>query len=168
MIERARGFFAAAVDPIEKTHRTAREAGVRVDRLSRKLRRRQREESASRRNLQEGILRRRAAEADLKKSRQRHARLLGESSRLEKRLRNQEREIMLAREDERRKISRRLHDEITQTLVAVNLRLLRLQETLKTGRGSLEKEIDEAQRLVGKSGKMISRFVDESTIRHQA
>src|SRR6202008_901659 len=51
MIRRAGAFFARAITPIEKAHRTALEAGVQLERLNRTLRRRSGDPAASNRQL---------------------------------------------------------------------------------------------------------------------
>ena len=160
-IERAKRFFSETIVPIEKTHRAALKNDVRVRQLTQALHRRTAESSASTRHLNQSIAQRQAAEATLKNNGKHGAGLLQESKRLQHRLRHQMREILSAQEDERRETSRQLHDEIAQTLLAINLRLLTLKTSAKAKTEGLEKEIAETQRLVGQSVKTMHRLAQE-------
>lgn len=167
MIERGKSFFAETILPIEKTHRAAREASARVKRLTRTLRRRSAQSTAVARRLARSIARRQAAEAALQQSGKHRARLLEGSRRLRHRLRRQMRGILSAQEAERRKTSRQLHDEIAQTLVAVNVRLLTLKAMAAAGAGTLKNEVAETQRLVEESVGVISGFAHEIGLPHE-
>jgi len=167
-IARAKRFYAETIVPIERTHGAVRESDARVRELSRTLSRRARIASASVRHLQRFVARRQAAEAALRKSGKRRARLREESRRLHGRLRRQTREILTAQEAERRKSSRRLHDEIAQTLVAINVRLLTLREMAAAGAGNLKNEVAGTQRLVEESVRIVSRFAHEIGRPHEA
>jgi signal transduction histidine kinase len=80
---------------------------------------------------------------------------LEESLQLQKRLRQLTRRMLLVQENERRSISHELQDEIAQTLLAINVRLL----NLKTGnKVNLTKEIASMQQLVVESVRSINRF----------
>ncbi len=167
MADRARTFFAEAIVPIEETHRAAREAGARVNRLTQVLRRRTREALARRRQLERGIAQRQAAEAALRKSGKHRAALLAEARRLQAHLRHLAREILSAQEVERRETSRQLHDEVAQALLAVNVRLLTLRMAAKVSIRSLKKEVAETQRLVKESRKTIHRLSHGSEGKHE-
>jgi signal transduction histidine kinase len=166
-IERANRFFAETIVPIEKTHRAARNADIRVTQLTRRLRQRTVEASASTRRLARGIAQRRVAEAALNRSGEDRARLLQESSRLQNRLRHQTRRILTVQEEQRRKTSSQLHDEIAQTLLAINLRLLTLRTSAKAKTEDLAKEIAETRWLVQQSVKTISRLAHEYGVGHE-
>lgn len=168
LFKRATAFFAETLVPIEKTHRAALKAKVRADRLTRTLRRRTEESSVSSRRLADGIARRRAAEAALKKSREHLTRLLQKSSRLQDRMRVQTREFLSEREGARRKSSRQLHDEIAQALLAINIRLLTLKIAAGANSQNLEKEVAGTQRLVKQSVAMIRRVAHDFGVRHEA
>ncbi len=77
--------------------------------------------ASSNRELRHEITQRKAVEAALKKSELHYTQLLEQSNRLQGQLRLLSREILSAQEDERRKISRELHDVIAQTLTGINL-----------------------------------------------
>ena len=165
MIGRARRFFAETIVPIEKNHRAALKADIRVNQLTRTLRRSTMESFVSNCCLKRSMLLRRAAEHALKKSGKQHAKLLAEAHRLQKHLRYLTHESMSMQEGERQKTSRQLHDEIAQTLIAIDLRLLTLKKSARANTGSLKKEIDKTQRLVRESLNNIHRFTNESAIK---
>lgn len=167
MIERAKSFFAETIVPIEKTHRAALKADVRVNQLTQTLRRRTVESSASTRRLKRSIIQRHEAEESLKKSGDHHAQLLAESRRLQKHLRHLTREILSAQEDERQKTSHELHDEVAQNLIAIDLPLLKLKKAARVSTASLKKEIAKTQRLVKESAKKLNRFDSEFIIGHK-
>jgi signal transduction histidine kinase len=158
-IRRARSFFAETIVPIEKSHNAALKADAQVNQLTRTLRRRTVESSASVRRLKRSIIQRRGAEKSLKNSGRHDSKLLAESHRLQKHLRHLTRGILSAQEYERRKSSRVLHDEIAQTLIAIDLRLLALKKAARASTESLKKEIVKTQRLVQTSVKRLNLFI---------
>jgi two-component system sensor histidine kinase DegS len=167
MIERAKSFFAETIVPIEKTHRAALKADVRVNQLTQTLRRRTVESSASNRRLKRSIIQRQGVEESLKKSGAHHTQLLAESHRLQKHLRHLTREILSAQEDERQKTSHQLHDKVAQTLIAIDLPLLTLKKAARVSTASLKKEIANTRRMVKESAKRLKRFAHEFVVQHK-
>jgi signal transduction histidine kinase len=166
IIKRAEIFFVEVITPIETTHRAAREASGDLNRLTKTLSRRTAELAASGRHLKRGIVRRKAAEEALKKSGKHRSDLLEQSRLVQEHLRHLTRQILLAQEDKRTKISRELHDEIAQTLLGINVRLLALKNEAVVKSKGLKKEIANTQRLVETSKKTLSRFVRELGQQH--
>ena len=158
IIKRAEMFFTEAITPIEKTHRAALKANARLNQLNKTIRRRTVDLAASDRHLKQGVVQRKAMEQSLKKSAGHYDRLVKESRRLQKHLRQLTHQILSAQEEERKKISRDLHDEIAQTLLGINVRLLTLKNGATANTGSLQKEIASTQWLVKESVKTMSRF----------
>jgi signal transduction histidine kinase len=101
---------------------------------------------------------RRTAETALKKSEKHHILLLTQSRRMQEHLRHLTRKILTAQEDERREISRELHDEIAQTLTGINVRLADLKREAVVNTKGLKGKIAGTQRLVQKSVKIVHRF----------
>ena len=157
----AQRFFSETLVPIERTHRTARKAEDRVKELTRTLQQRKRETVASQRKLKQGIVRRQSAEAASHDVDVERVRLLKESDKLQQRLRYRLRRLMALQESGRRKHSRRLRDEIAQTLLALDVRLLALKEAGMAGMRKLSKEIAETQGLVRQSGETLTRLAHD-------
>jgi len=167
VIERAEIFFTEAITPIEETHRAALKANVRLSRLRQTLGRRTVNLAASNRSLEQRIVRRKTVEQALKKSREHSRKLLKESRRLQKHLQRLTHQILSAQEDKRKRISRDLHDEIAQTLLGINVRLLTLKKEAAINAHGLKKEIASTQRVVDKSVKSIKWFAREFGIHHR-
>ena len=104
------------------------------------------------------IARRRAVEASLKKSEQRQRELLVESQELQAQLRHLTHQVLLAQEDERKKISRQLHDEIAQILTGIKVQLTLLSQVAAINPRVLRRRIDKTRRLVGQSIGVVHRF----------
>lgn len=167
-IAAASDFFAETVVPIEKTHRAARNAGVRVAQLEHALQERTAEVTASTRRLQRSIIRRQGAETALKESGSHRARLLREALRLQAHLQQATRAMLRAREHARQKMSRKLYDEIAQRLLGIHVRLLALEEAMKSGAEGVRKGIGSTQRLVKESARKVDRFAHEYGIENEA
>ncbi len=166
MIKRAGCFFSEANTPIERTHHAALKASAHFQRINKTLARRISDLADSKKSLRQGIVQREGAEEALRKSEAHHTKLLEESRRLQKHLQHLTRQLLLAQEDKRKKTSRDLHDEIGQTLLGINVRLLALKTAAGADTEGLNKEIASTQRLVTESMKLISRFAHEFR-RHQ-
>jgi signal transduction histidine kinase len=158
MVRRAGTFFAEAITPIEKTHRIAQEANDQLVQLNQALNQHSVDLTASNRQLQQEILQRKAVEESLKKSEQHYSQLLEQSQHMQEQLRLLSRQLLSAQEEERKMISRELHDQIAQTLTGINIRLasLKIESTLNTK--GLQKKISSTQRLVEKSVDIVHRF----------
>ena len=85
--------------------------------------------AASRQSLKMGIAQRKTVEQALKTSREHYQVLLEESLALQNHLRHLTHQILTAQETERTRISHDLRDEIVQTLLGINVRLLALKKT---------------------------------------
>jgi signal transduction histidine kinase len=160
-IKQAEIFFNEALTPIAETHRAARESKIQLNRLNEMLSRRTLELAATHRQLQRGIVRRKSVEAALKKSGEHYARLLKDSLQLQEGLRQLTQRVLAAHEDERKKISSELQDEIAQTLLGINVRLLSLKQEARSNTKGLKNEIASTQRLVIKSVKSVRRVARE-------
>jgi len=150
-LERADSFFKETVVPIEATHRAARKADSRIDRLTRTLRQRTAESSASDEQLEQAIARREAVEASAEARAVRHDKLLAEAQRIQKRLRDEMRGILSQRESERKRLGGQLRNEIAQALLAIDLSLLALRTSGRVNTDEIEKGIAEAERILQES-----------------
>jgi PAS domain S-box-containing protein len=104
------------------------------------------------------IARRRGVEASLRESEQTQRELLAKSRELQAQLRNLTHQILLAQEEERKQISRQLHDEIAQILVGINVQLAALSETAAIDPRELRRRIAATARMVGQSIVVVHRF----------
>lgn len=158
LIKRAENFFIEANMPIVEAHRATRQSKNELNRLNGTLDRRTAELAVVNRQLQRGIVRRKGVEAALKKSGQHYAGLLKESLGLQESLRHLTHQVMAAQEDEREKISLELQNEVAQTLLGINVRLLSLKQEARTNTKGLRNEIASTQRLVINSAKFVRTF----------
>jgi signal transduction histidine kinase len=159
--KRAEIFFTEAIIPIVETHRAARQSKIQLNQLNEKLGRRTAELAVTHRQLQRGIVRRKSVEAALKISGEHYAKLLKDSLQLQAGLRQLTHQVLKAQEDERKKISRELQNEIAQTLLGINVRLLTLKQEARTNTKGLKNEIASTQRLVLKSARSVRRVARE-------
>jgi signal transduction histidine kinase len=111
--------------------------------------------------LQRGIVRRKTVEAALKKSGERYTRLLKDSLKLQEGLRQLTHQVLAAQEEERHKISHELQDEIAQTLLGINVRLLSLKQQARSNTEGLKNEIASTQELVANSAKSVRRAASQ-------
>jgi signal transduction histidine kinase len=100
-------------------------------------------------------------EATLKQSEQKQRDLLTESRMMQEQLRQLSREILRAQEEERKRISRELHDVIAQTLTGINVRLATLKKEAGRSGNSFERNIERTQEIVGKSVAIVHQFARE-------
>jgi len=107
------------------------------------------------------ILQRKAVEKRLKNSERHYSNLLKQSDHLQEELRRLSRQILSAQEDERKKISRELHDVIAQTLTGINVRLAKLKQEAAANTKGLDQNIARTQRLVEHSVNIVHRFARE-------
>lgn len=108
--------------------------------------------------LKREILRRRALEKLLKEGKHHQNELLEQSRLMQAQLRQLSHQILQAQEEERKRISRELHDEITQTLVGINVQLETLAHEAEHDPKRLKQKITRTQRMVEKSLKSVHRF----------
>ena len=117
--------------------------------------------AASNRKLHEEIMRRHAVEESLRKSEQHQTQLLKQSRVMQEQLRQLSRQILTAQEEERREISRELHDVIAQTLSGINVRLAGLKQDASRNAKGLGRAIARTQRQVEKSVDIVHQFARE-------
>jgi signal transduction histidine kinase len=161
IFQRAGNFFAETITPLEKTHRVAQEANACLNQLNKSLNRRAADLAASNRRLKQEIAQRKKAERALKKSERHYSELLQQSRQMQEQLRHLSHKLLSAQEEERKTISRELHDEIAQTLTGINVQLSTLKAAAALDIKDLQKRIASTQRLVEKSVRIVHRFARE-------
>ena len=164
---RAAAFFAEANTPIEKTHPLAKEAGAGLAQVNEALVQRTADLTQSHLDLQAGIARREGADDNLKLSQAHAAKLLTEAGQLQQHLSELARQILTAQEEERKKMSLTLQDEIAQTLLGIHVRLLTLQREASAGEADFQDEIAATRRQVLESVKIINGYAGELEIAYE-
>jgi signal transduction histidine kinase len=118
-------------------------------------------QAVANRELRQEIVKRQAVEESLRKSEQHYSQLLEHSRHMQEQLRYLSHRLLLAQEEERKKISRELHDEIAQTLTGINIQLAALGTNSMHNTKGLRGRISSAQRMVEKSVDIVHRFARE-------
>jgi signal transduction histidine kinase len=161
MVKRAGGFFSVALIPREQLHRSHRESLSELRTKADGMHAHTQALTAGNRQLKREIARRKAGEEAIKKGKERYYRLLVQSQFMQKKLRHLARQVLSAQEEERREISRELHDEVVQTLVGINVELTALGKGAAVGVKSLKAKIAQTQKLVEKSVTAVHQFARE-------
>ena len=117
--------------------------------------------AASHQKLELEIVRREAVEQSLRQSEVHQNQLLAQSRLLQEQLRNLSRQVIQAQEEERKQISRELHDVIAQTLAGINIRLATMKLQAGTDARGFARNIARTQQLVEKSVEIVHRFARE-------
>ena len=125
-----------------------------ADHLETKVAKRTAELTASNRKLKESI-------AVVGKAKEQYQQLFLESQIMQKKLRRLTHQIIEVQEEERKEISRELHDSVVQTLVGINVELSALGLGAATGGDALKAKIAHTQRLVESSVDAVHRFARE-------
>lgn len=154
---RKAGSFFAAVAATNLDVRDAARLGEAIESLSVRTV----ELAAANLQLSLEIIKRRDTEAALRKSENSCRKALENSETLREKLRGLSRQMLSAQEDERKKISRDLHDVIAQTLVGIHVRLATLKTEAGNNTKRLVRNISLTQELVTKSAEIVTRFARE-------
>ena len=161
LIRRAGAFFASAIIPIDAAPGGSPKATAEIQSFVDALSQRTVELAATNLDLSREIEQRKAAEEALRKSERHYSELLTKSDRLQEELRRLSRQVLMAQEEERKEISRELHDVIAQTLTAINLRLETLAGNAALSTKGLNRKIADTQKLVLKSVEIVHQFARE-------
>jgi signal transduction histidine kinase len=161
LIKEAGRFFTAVVVPIENTHRGPQEPAAELKEFIEMLNQRTIELAASNLELSREVAQRKAAEVALRKSELHYSQLLEQSGRLQEELRRLSRQILSVQEEERKQISRELHDVIAQTLTGINVRLAMLKKEAHVNTKGLVRNIARTQQMVEKSVDIVHQFARE-------
>jgi len=117
--------------------------------------------AASNRNLSHEIIQRKKAETASRKSEMALLKSLQQSDLLKDQLRGLSRQILSVQEEERKKISRELHDVVAQALLGINVRLATLRREMSIHSKDLDGNILRTQKMIMKSANMVHQFARE-------
>jgi PAS domain S-box-containing protein len=117
--------------------------------------------TASNSKLQLEIIRREAVEAALKQSEGNARRLLRESNKMQLQLRVMSHRILQVQEKQRKEISRELHDQITQTLIGINIHMAAFTKAVTKDPKRVMRAAAPIRRLVTKAVETVHRFAQD-------
>ncbi len=161
LTELAAVFFRETLSPVEQTHPAAKERQADLNELHEILEQRTADLAEANRALKEQTAERLAATDTLNQKNRESSQLLTDSRLLEEQLQTMARQILSANEAERKNMSLRLNDELAQTLLGINMRMLALKKTVTLNQDNLNKDIAIIQRLVEGSVKLIKQLAHE-------
>lgn len=160
-IPRAGLFFTQALIPLEAAQRATRETNRLLRQRNETLRLHTAALAKGNRRLEREVARRKAGEDVILKGKAQYQTLFLESQVMQRKLRQLTRQIISAQEEERKEISRELHDEVVQTLVGINVQLSALSKGASVGLHALRSKIAHTQKLVEHSVNEVHRFARE-------
>jgi signal transduction histidine kinase len=149
----AEAFLLESLSPFETARRGIPEAYVRLGQLNKTLRQRNKALAAI-------TARQHPMEEALRTSKGRCLKLLQEARYMKKDIQQHSAKMIMAREEERKRISRELHDEIGQVLATVNIGLGVLKKQAGHDR-SFQKRVTATQTLLEQSMESVHRFARE-------
>jgi signal transduction histidine kinase len=153
-------FLLEALSPFEVAHRGFRKAWKRLRQLNETLERRNQALAAINKKLKGEILERRKAEKALRKSKEHYEQLFEQAHLMEENLRQLSNKLISVQEEERKNISRELHDEIGQALTAVTVSIAMLKKH-DSRDPAFAKKVTVAQELLEQSMETAHRFARE-------
>jgi two-component system sensor histidine kinase DegS len=160
-LKQAGYFFTQALIPLEAAQHATRETNRHLQEHNETLRLHTAALASGNRRLEREVARRKAGEGTIRKSKAQYKELFLKSQIMQRKLRQLTRQIISAQEEERKQISRELHDGVVQTLIGINVELSALGEGAAVGLHALKAKIARTQRLVANSVNMVHRFARE-------
>lgn len=157
----AGSFLIKALAPILKRHHSLRRRKPVRDRQDTALDQGGAKMAALNLQLKRRVVRHKDVEASLRKCGEQCTKLLKGALPKREGLRQLAHRILLTQEEERRRLSLKLQDDIAQTLLSINVHLLNLRTAANGNEANLLKKVTLAQQLVEDSIKSINRFARE-------
>ncbi len=152
---------SAALAPSERKWCRVAVSDISALKRAQEAQRRMEAVDAANRELRQEIVRRKAVEKALKKSERYARQLLAKSLQLQKQLQHLSHQVLQTQEEERKRISRELHDDIAQVLTAISFHLAILRKQAVPNGKDLKRKIAHTQRLVEKSVDIVHRFASQ-------
>jgi signal transduction histidine kinase len=153
-------FLLEVLAPFEAAYRCFGRARERLQQINGVLAERNEELALSNSQLEEEIRVRRRAEDALRENKDHYFQLFQQAHAMERDLRELSAKVLSAQEDERKRISRELHDEVAQALTAVDVAIAMLKKQVRTGK-AFERTFAEAEQLLAQSMETVHSFARE-------
>ncbi len=153
-------FLLEALSPFEAAYRGFRGARERLQQINGVLAQRNEELSRTNLHLEEEVRTRQRVEGALRESKDHYFRLFQQAHSMERDLRELSGKVLSAQEDERKRISRELHDEVGQALTAVNVAVAMLKKQAQSD-DSFGKRVAEAEQLIAQTMETVHCFARE-------
>jgi len=144
LLKSAETFLLQSLSACEATHRGFREMNVKLQERNREL--------------EAEIGERRRAESALQQSKKHYHRLFNEARAMQQSLRNLSNKILRTQEEERKRISRELHDEVGQSLTAISVTLATLKGNHLVNSNDSGQKLAETQSLLQETMETVHRF----------
>ncbi len=160
-LKQAGAFFTEVLIPLEAAQRATRTNLAHLQQRNATLRAHTAALARGNRRLENEVARRVAGQATIRRGREHYQTLFLESQVMQKKLQLLTRQIISAQEEERKEISRELHDHVVQTLVGINVELAALTKGTSEGLHNLKSKIARTQRLVENSVNAVHQFARE-------
>jgi signal transduction histidine kinase len=154
-------FLTESLSPFEITYRGFRDANQGLRRLNGTLEERNRQLATANQKLKREIDERRRVEKELRNSQEHYRVLLNQARLMQENLRYLSSQILHVQEEERKRISRELHDEVGQALTAVNVSLGVVKNMVVGKEGELRKKITNAQDMLAQTMETVHSFSRE-------
>lgn len=151
-------FFNAVAEPLEESRFKASKVSHQLRSTIDTLRHNEEDLGRSNKRLLAEITSLKEVENSLRTSEETASQLLEQARKMQKEMRSLSRRLITAQEDERKRISRELHDVIAQTLAGINVRLAVLRLQSVANNEDFREKIEATERLVGQSVEIVHRF----------
>jgi signal transduction histidine kinase len=161
MAKTAGAFLTESLSPFEITHRGFRDANRTLRQLNEILEDRNRQLGTANQKLKREIAERKRVERELRESEEHYRALFNQARLMQENLRYLSSQILKVQEEERKRISRELHDEVGQALTAVNVNLAVLEKAINGSREELRRKIADAQSLLEQTMETVHNFSRE-------
>jgi signal transduction histidine kinase len=158
LLRAAETFFMETLAPFEAAHRGFRKANLELYEANQALEAGNQELARANHDLEAEVAARRRTEKALRESEELYRLLFHQARLMQENLRHLSIQILHVQEEERKRVSRELHDEVGQALTAVSTNLEMLQ---RNGAEEAHRKIADAQSLLAQTMDAVHQFARE-------